>query len=171
MKKWMSTVLGLTLILALTACGAAPQTSEPAEKPVSIANPYLTYENAEQMQAGADLEVSLPENLPDWVTETIYRAIPGELAEVIYKGSTNEIRVRIKNGSQDISGVYDCDAAEEKDVTVGEYSVHLKGEKTPDGDFIIFVSTWVTAEGRTYSVTSVEGVSQEVLLPIIGQIR
>ena len=169
MKKCIFMMMSLVLLLSLAACGA--EAEPPAEKPVMIANPYGTYETAEQMQSAAELQVSLPENLPQWVTETIYRAIPGELVEVIYKGESNEIRVRIKNGDQDISGVYDCGPSQEKDVTVGENPVHLKGQTTQEGEFLVLVSTWNTSEGRTYSVTSTEGVLEATLIPILEQIR
>lgn len=167
MKQLIALTLGLILVLSLSACG---QTEAPEEQ-VQIANPYGTYETAEEMQEAANLEVNLPEILPDWVTETIYRAIPGELVEVIYAGGSNEIRVRIKNGSEDISGVYDTDTKEEKEVSMGENTVHLKGVTQEDGNFLVFVSTWNTPDGRTYSVTSREGAEEAVLLPILEQIR
>ena len=169
MRKFLILCFALMLILSLSACGST--SPEPAEKPAQIANPYGTYETAGQMQEAAGLQVCLPEVLPDWVTETIYRAIPGELVEVIYTDGDNEIRVRIKEGSEDISGVYDTDAREEKDVTAGENTVHLKGKASEEGGFTVFVSTWTTAAGRTYSVTSRNGVPEEVMLPILEQIQ
>ena len=169
MKNLILMIVSTALLFSLAACGQASQEAEPTESKVSIANPYGTYGSAEEMQQAANLEVQLPAELPSWVTETIYRAIPGELVEVIYQGGTNEIRVRIKNGDQNISGVYDTAAREEKDVAAGENTVHLKGES--DTDFTVFVATWFTAEGRTYSVTSPEGIPESVMLDLIGQIR
>ena len=171
MKKWMVWMLSVGLILSLAACGGTPEETQPTEAKAAIANPYGTYETAQEMQQAAGLEVQLPAELPSWITETIYRAIPGELVEVIYKNETNEIRVRIKNGDQDISGVYDADTKEEKDVVLGENSVHLKGETTENSEFTAFVGTWVTAEGRTYSVTSPEGIPEQVMLDVIAQIH
>ena len=169
MKKITALLLSLMLVLSMTACGS--RENETPEENVQLANPYVDCENAEQMSELAGLEVSLPENMPDWVTETVFRAIPGQLAEVIYTGEDNEIRVRIKNGSGDISGVYDSDTREEKDIEVSENSVHLKGESLENGDFTVYVSTWQSTEGRTYSVTSVNGVPEELLVPILEQIR
>ena len=171
MKKAIMIGMCLALLLSLAACGSAQQETEPTLAPVGIANPYGTYETEQEMEQAAGLEIQLPANVPDWVNQTIYRAIPGELVEIIYKGETNEIRVRMKNGNQDISGVYDSDTGEEKDVTVGDYAVHLKGETTQQGDFTVYVSTWFTQEGRTYSVTSPEGVAEAVMLDVISQIR
>ena len=176
MKRFSILALALTLILC--GCGAAPAESQiPPTERVQIANPYGTYETAQEMQEAAQLEVSLPTALPDWVTETIYRAIPGELIEVIYTNredpqEINEIRVRIKEGSEDITGVYGSNAQEIRSVTVGENTVELQGvtlETT--GEFLVFVSKWTTEEGRTYSVTSTLGVTEEVLMPILSEIR
>ena len=171
MKRRIALILGMILALSLTACGAAPAAPAETEAQVQLANPYGTYETAAQMQEAAGLDVSLPETLPDWVNETIYRAIPGELVEVIYTDGDNEIRVRIKNGSEDISGVYDADTKEVKDITVGEKTVHVKGEAQENGEFLIYVCTWNTSEGRTYSVTSRNGVPEETMVPVLEQVR
>ena len=148
MKRMFALILSCILALAFTACGTQPRETEPTEGKVQLANPYGTYETAQEMMEAAGLEVSLPEALPDWVSETIYRAIPQELVEVIYTDGDNEIRVRVKNGSGDISGVYDADTKEEKDLSVGENTVHVKGETQADGSFLVFVCTWNSAAGR-----------------------
>ena len=171
MKRMIGLTLALILALSLAACGSQPAKTESTGSGVQLANPYGTYDTQEAMMEAAGLEVRLPEALPQWVTETVYRAIPGELVEVIYTDGGNEIRVRIKNGSEDISGVYDADTKEQQDVTVGENTVHLKGETQEDGDFLVFVSTWNTLDGRTYSVTSPEGISLEELLPLLSEIQ
>ena len=171
MKRIFALTLSCILGLALTACGPQPQEAEPTEGKVQLANPYGTYETAREMMDAANLEVTLPEELPDWVSETIYRAIPQELVEVIYTDGDNEIRVRVKNGSGDISGVYDADTGEQKDVSVGENTVHVKGETQEDGSFLVFVCTWNSADGRAYSVTSRNGVAEEVMLPILEQVQ
>ena len=179
MKKLIAMTMGLILTLSLTGCGSAAPSAETAkatEVPEThsvqnMINPYWTCQDAAEMQQKAGFEVSLPEHLPQWVSETIYRTIPEELIEVIYAGEDNEIRVRIARGTVDISGVYDSDASQEKDVTVGENTVHLKGEPAADGSLTVLVSTWTTAEGRTYSVTSTQGVAESSLTQLISQIR
>lgn len=178
MKKWFTITLGLALAIALTACGAknADPVSGETEptKPLNIANmvnPYLTCQDAEEMQEKAGFEMSLPAVLPDWVTETIYRTIPDELIEVIYAGEGNELRVRCAMGSADISGVYDTDHQEAKEAVIQDHTVNLKGETREDGGFMVYVCTWNTTEGRTYSVTCPQGIPGEVLLPILTEIR
>ena len=177
MKKYLFLMLALSLVFA--GCGKAdsPGGLQPTQAPVQLANPYGTYETAQEMEQAAGLEVSLPEQLPDWVQETIYRAIPGELIEVIYTtredpNDIQEIRVRVKEGNEDITGVYGSDAQEAKTVQVGENTVELQGvtlETT--GEFLVFVSKWTSEEGRTYSVTSTQGVLQQELIPLLEQIR
>ena len=178
MKKWLHMTLALALALSLTACGAETQAPAPTETaptaPPHIANminPYLTCESAQEMQEQAGFEISLPTALPDWVTETIYRTIPGELIEVIYAGEDNEIRIRCAMGSVDISGVYDTDQKEEKDVSVGSSTIHLKGETMEDGVFHVCVATWHTEKGRTYSVTSTNGVGEDSALALIAEVE
>ena len=189
MKKFTVIAASLVLALSFAACGSTADstvTSEPAEsvpassaaseeRPmnipggVQIANPYVTLETAEEMQEAAGLEVSLPTQLPEWVTETIYRAMPDELIEVIYKNEENEIRVRIAEGNEDISGVYGGEYAVSKEVPVGENTVAVNGNM--DGDVLmVTAASWITAE-RTYSVTSTAGVAEADLLALIAEIQ
>ena len=171
MKKIFTMILSLTLILVFSACGA-PAARE-TQAPVHIANPYTTCDSQEEMEELAGFEVTLPEGLPPFVTKTIYRTIPGELVEVIYTNEDmdNEIRVRIAMGDRDISGVYDSDHTEIQDVLVDGRQVQLKGDPGDVGTFTVFVSTWRSDEGRTYSVTSTQGVEKELMLPILQQIH
>ncbi|MGI5976926.1 MAG: hypothetical protein ACOX68_04425 [Candidatus Limivicinus sp.] len=165
MRKITALVMCLFAILSLAACGNSGS-GENAQLP----NPFVDYETPEEMQKAAGLEVTLPENLPDWVSETLYRAIPGELVEVIYTDGDNEIRVRVKEGSEDISGVYDSGSLEERDVPLGENTAHLKGETLESGEFSVQVCIWSSSEGRSYSVTSRNGVPEDILLPIAAQV-
>ena len=171
MKKLLTLTMVMMLLLSLAACGEKEPEPTEAAPMIGMPNPYLTCETAEEMQEKAGLEVSLPQSLPQWVTETVYRTIPDELIEVIYRNEENEIRVRIAEGSEDISGVYDSDHTAEKEVTVGDHTVHVKGDTDESGAQLLFVCTWNTAEGRTYSVTSPQGVPEEVMLKLIAEIR
>lgn len=173
MKKFMIILFGLILVFSMAGCGAetAPEDQATEESKVQLANPYITCDDIQMMEKLAGMKADLPGNLPAWATETIYRTIPEELIEVIYAGEGNEIRVRIAEGTGDISGVYDSDPGEEVDVSVGENTVHLKGVTGEDGTFLVFVSTWLGNNGRTYSVTSTKGVPQETLVEILKEIR
>ena len=185
MKKILAIGLSLVMMLALAACGnqdapvsssvaASSAAEESTEAPggvggVQIGNPYVTCADAAEMYEQAGLELTLPAELPAWVNETIYRAMPGTLAEVIYAGEDNVIRVRAAAGSEDISGVYDSDHGYEADLEACEYAVHVKGEET-DGAVTLYACTW-TFEGRTYSVTSTGGVAEAEMLQLVSAIR
>ena len=171
MKKLLTLTMVMMLLMSLAACGEKEPEPTEAAPMIGMPNPYLTCETAEEMQEKAGLEVSLPHSLPQWVTETVYRTIPDELIEVIYRNEENEIRVRIAEGSEDISGVYDSDHTAQEEVPVGDYTVHVKGDTDASGARLLFVCTWNTAEGRTYSVTSTQGVPEEVMLKLIAEIR
>ena len=186
MKRILVIGMGLALMMSLAACGtqdapassaaASSASAESAEASsgtggmAQIGNPYVTCADAAEMQQQAGLEVALPEQLPAWVEETIYRAMPGKLVEVIYQNADNEIRVRAAEGSEDISGVYNSDHSYEAEVTVGENTVHVKGDKAEDGTVTLFVCTW-TAEGRTYSVTSANGAAEAEMLAVVEAVR
>ena len=167
MKKLLPLVLSLVLALALVGCGekAAPREEAASGENAQIANPYVTLSSAEEMLDTAGLTVSLPAQLPDWVTETVYRAMPGKLMEVIYRNDTNEIRVRAALGTEDISGVYDSESAVLVDMTVQGNTVHMKGK----GD-LVNLATW-TDGTMTFSVSSPAGIDLAVMEQIVAEIH
>ena len=144
--------------------------TEETEKPamggnVQIANPYVDLKSAEEMMDAANLEVNLPTSIPDWVTETIYRAMPEKLIEVIYKDDVNEIRVRVATGSDDISGVYGSDG-EVKTVDVNGQKVEFT---MIDGRTVM--AKWTNDMPRTYSITSTEGIPEDVMTKICSEVK
>ena len=169
MKKWITVCLLGALLLGLAGCGNQKKTE--MQGSVQLANPYVTLESEEEMEAQAGLEVSLPEALPQWVEETIYRAMPGKLAEIIYAGGSNEIRVRIAEGSEDISGVYDSDIREVRELEQGDRTLHVKSSTGEAGESLVYGITWNTPEGRTYSVTSPEGVPEDIMLAVAAEVK
>ena len=89
---------------------------------------------------------------------------------LIYQGQDNEIRVRIANGDEDISGVYGGEYTTSKQLSLGDATVTAQGTEGAEGELLLFMNTW-TADGRTYSVTSTAGVPEAEMLQILEEIK
>lgn len=174
--KWTTAAACLCLVISCVSF-TQPSFTQPSKENISssqpgsvqIANPYVTCESAQDMYDQAGFEIVLPAQFPDWITEIVYRAMPDKLIEVVYCGEDNEIRVRAAVGSDNISGIYDTSADTEKDMEINGKTVHVKGNA--DGENLqVLVCTW-TADGKTYSVTSTNGVAEDVMQEIIAQIQ
>ena len=123
---------------AVTETGAAPEAaSSDAQDSVQIANPWSEFDSLEEAEADADVEIALPESYQRF-DHRIYRAMRGEMLEVIYQDADGQegFRIRKSRGSEDISGDY-TSYAQEKTLTSGGRSVTIRG----NGD-TISVATW-----------------------------
>ena len=129
---------------------AAPAPS-PETKPelVGLANPFKEYVTPEGMQEGAGFSMTLPK-IKKW--NAVYRAIPGDLCEVIYRdGETEFLRIR-KGKAADVSGDYRTYELT-KVLNVRGKDVTMKGDKKR-----MHLATW-QEDGFSYAVLSDEGVS------------
>ena len=179
MKKMICVTLTALMLLGLAACGAAqPQGGEPEEPgrtgalggtgggdKVQISNPFVTCDTLEEAVEIAEIELTLPQQLPDWVKVTAYRAaVAKDLIEVVYASSEdytgNEIRIRKAPGDKDIGGVYDSTGTVQE-VTVGERTVSM----TCEGE-LAYIATWLE-NGYTYFVRVVDGMSQQEMSDLI----
>ncbi len=123
---------------AVTETGAAPEAaSSDAPMGMQIANPWSDFNTLEAAEADADVELTLPESYQHF-DHRIYRAMHGEMIEVIYQDADGQegFRIRKSCGSEDISGDY-TSYAQEKTLTSGGRSVTIRG----NGD-TISVATW-----------------------------
>lgn len=104
---------------------------------MQIANPWSDFDSLEEAEADADVELTLPESYQHF-DHRIYRAMHGEMIEVIYQDADGQegFRIRKSRGSEDISGDY-TSYAQEKTLTSGDRSVTIRG----NGD-TISVATW-----------------------------
>lgn len=123
---------------AVTETGAAPEAaSSDAQDSVQIANPWSEFDSLEEAEADADVELTLPESYQHF-DHRIYRAMHGEMIEVIYQDADGQegFRIRKSHDVGDISGDY-TSYAQEKTLTSGGRSVTIRG----NGD-TISVATW-----------------------------
>ncbi len=123
---------------AVTETGAAPEAaSSDAPMGMQIANPWSDFNTLEEAEADADVELTLPESYQHF-DHRIYRAMHGEMIEVIYQDADGQegFRIRKSHDVGDISGDY-TSYAQEKTLTSGGRSVTIRG----NGD-TISVATW-----------------------------
>lgn len=123
---------------AVTETGAAPEAaSSDAQERMQIANPWSEFDSLEEAEADADVEIALPESYQRF-DHRIYRAMRGEMLEVIYQDADGQegFRIRKSHDVGDISGDY-TSYAQEKTLTSGGRSVTIRG----NGD-TISIATW-----------------------------
>ena len=131
------------------------------EPPIGMPNPFRDYVTPSGMQEGAGFAMTLPRVKK---AEALYRAIPGELAEVIYKRDDKEI-LRVRKGkSEDVSGDYNRYAK------VSSYNVKGK-QVTMKGDGKkIRTATWKDGD-FSYAILSADGISVGKMKDFVKQIR
>ena len=183
MKKQLITLsLCATLCLStLAACDNADKPHNTDQPPTNnqssqIPNPFVDYDTLAEAEKAAGLEIYLPENITSSDTtlskdvldsiKPVYRAMDGEMLEIIYYLGDDEIgRVRKALGSEDISGdnnSYDtADTVTEDD----NVKITLKGNKDK-----FYVATWSDG-GYAYSVAITDGLAKDTLLKIVKNIK
>lgn len=113
---------------AVTETGAAPEAaSSDAQERMQIANPWSEFDSLEEAEADADVEIALPESYQRF-DHRIYRAMRGEMLEVIYQDADGQegFRIRKSRGSEDISGDY-TSYAQKKTLAIHGRSVETRG--------------------------------------------
>ena len=128
---------------------------------IGMPNPFHDYVTASGMQEGAGFAMTLPRVKK---AEALYRAIPGELAEVIYNRDGKEI-LRVRKGKgEDVSGDYNRYAkVSSQDVKGKQVTMKGDGKKVraaiwKEGDF-------------SYAVLSADGISVGKMKGLVKQIR
>ena len=165
MKKTIVIALCAIMTFSCVACGAKSKndaigdtTNESGSAEVQVPNPFVTCETLEEAEKLAGFTITVPEKIEN-SSERIFRAMEGQLLEIIYMDGEEEVaRIRKAPGSDDISGDYN-QYTDTTEVTVGEWKYTLKGN---DGK--VSVATWVDGD-YTYSV-SVNEMSSEAALEI-----
>lgn len=142
----------------------APETEAPAEGPAAeitapeeteeapaaetaAANPFTDYASLEEAEAGAGFDAALPDEPYD---DIVYRAIPGDMMEIIYRENGEEaLRLRKGKGSGDISGDYSAYKTV-KTIRVDGVNVRMRGSGNR-----MSLATW-SRDGYAYSAHAAE---------------
>ena len=158
MKKLLLISLAL---LALVGCGQKAVEESPAEEKVTIANPFYNYDTLEEAIAGATVSMNIPATVGEYDNITEYRAIPGELLEIIYLDEQgNMLKIRKAHGQDDVSGYYGYEVFEESEIDLDGVTLHVY---TQDG--LVYVATWLSAS-ETFGVTADKGISEADFLEL-----
>lgn len=168
-RKFMIILCSLALF-SMTACGSSQeQAQSQTETAVSeeLQNPFMQFASLSDAEREAGFDLALPESLAG-ADSCVYRVMKedsGNMIEVIYQKDGEETgRIRKAEGSGDISGDY-TDYEEEDTVETDGISVTCKGA----GDAYA-LAVWEN-DGSTYAVSLTEGVSEDALTAIVGQIQ
>jgi hypothetical protein len=129
-----------------------------------MANPFTDYKTQAEAEKAAGFALPFPALAPERYSRRVYRAIPGELLEIIcYDKDGNDYRIREgavrvqaldTDSSADISGDYNTYSDVQK-WQVGPITVTEKGQNGKTYDFITSLG------GYAFSVTSRDGLSKE----------
>ena len=146
MKRTKMAVLGMMMVLSMTACAG----------------------KAETKSIGAEItvqETTAEEMTTETVKAVAFRNLGTEMLEVIYYDGDAEVaRVRKGTGAEDISGDYVI-YSEVKTVEVGEKFVTIK--KEAEG---CYLAVWTDGD-YSYSVSVQTPFSQEELTGLVEQVQ
>ena len=131
---------------------------------VQIPNPFAEYESLEQAAQAAGFGLTVPD-AAGGSDSRVFRAIEGELLEVVYhKGELETARIRKAPGSEDISGDYTVyPQVEVAAVNGNQVTMSGSGGK-------VSLAAW-TNSGYTYAVSVEGGCSSSDMAAMVSAIQ
>jgi len=145
------------------AGGLAAMDAGAAYESAQIANPWTDTETLEEAESIAGVEIRIPEAVEPYTT-LVYRAMEGEMLEIIFTDEDGEegFRIRKAPGDEDISGDYNTYSAEKTITLKDGTEVTMRGEK--QGSWSVAVWTVSPGEredgGEAYSCSISAGEKQ-----------
>lgn len=131
---------------------------------VQIANPFVDYETLDAAAEAAGFSLTAPEAVPGWNGEKVIQVMPNSMLQIIFHDADdNRLFVRKEAGDMDISGDYNV-YAEENTVTVGAYSITLKGN-----DGAVSTAIWTSGD-YSYAVMSDVPMAADTMTALIAQV-
>jgi len=131
---------------------------------VQIANPFVDYETLDAAVKAAGFELTAPETVDGWDGENVIQVMSNSMIQIIFHDADdNRLFVRKEAGDMDISGDYNI-YAEENTVTVGAYSVTLKGN-----DGMVSTAIWTSGD-YSYAVMSDVPMAVDAMTALIAQV-
>ena len=131
---------------------------------VQIANPFVDYETLDAAAKAAGFSLTAPETVKGWDGEKVIQVMSNSMIQIIFHDADdNRLFVRKEAGDMDISGDYNV-YAEENTVTVGMYSVTLKGS-----DGMVSTAIW-TSNGYSYAVMSDVPLAADAMTALIARV-
>ncbi|MEA4972163.1 MAG: DUF4367 domain-containing protein [Candidatus Metalachnospira sp.] len=107
MKKLVTAALCALLVSSAPVFTVNTFASDAKPKFIAqLPNPFIECTTIEDAQKNAGFEITLPKSIPEGFKEEVIQAIKGDLIDVIYKSTDNELRIRKCLGLEDCSGNY-----------------------------------------------------------------
>lgn len=157
MKKMISLVLGILMLLSLAACGNSSNESE------QIPDPFAEYTSMEEAAQAAGFDLSVPDSI-DGLEKTAIRVDEeGKLFEVIYGGEDEKIVIRKAEGNEDVSGDY-TEYGQINTVSVANSEITMKGNNDK-----VNVAIWTNGD-YSYSITSSAGLKKTEAVDLINSV-
>lgn len=134
------------------------------EPPVQVVPSVIEHTSKGQLSKAVGFDVKSVNNTLFDVEQVEYISYEGELAQIIYFGSGNELIFRMSKGNGDISGNY-SEYEQEKIYSQGNEHITIKGS---NGAYSL--ATWNDGE-FAYTLELNPAVSEEDLINIIQSIK
>lgn len=136
---------------------------EETEKSTTLANPFEDFDTLGEAETSAGFSLTLPKT--DSYDETAYRAIKGELVEVIYaKEGTEQMRIRKGSDAGDVSGDYSTYPTI-KTIVVDGIAVRMKGQSN-----LMNLATWENG-GYSYSIHTDRAVTIGDMMNLVRAVK
>ena len=189
MRRTKMAVLGMMMVLSMTACAGKAETKsigaeitvqettaeemttetvkadrgESEESMIGMPNPYTDHGTLKEAEEDAGFKIQIPDEIRG-VKAVAFRNLGTEMLEVIdYDGDAEVARVRKGTGADDISGDYNVYEVEEAADVTGT-QVTLKG--SADG---YALAVW-NEGGYAYAVSVTKKITKDEILRIVEEI-
>ena len=189
MRRTKMAVLGMMMVLSMTACAGKAETKsigaettvqettaeemttetvkaergESEESMIGMPNPYTDHGTLKEAEEDAGFKIQIPDEIRG-VKAVAFRNLGTEMLEVIYYDGDAEVaRVRKGTGEDDISGDYNVYEIEEAADVTGT-QVTLKG--SADG---YALAVW-NEGGYAYAVSVTKKITKDEMLQIVEEI-
>ena len=189
MRRTKMAVLGMMMVLSMTACAGKAETKsigaeitvqettaeemttetvkadrgESEESMIGMPNPYMDHGTLKEAEEDAGFKIQIPDEIRG-VKAVAFRNLGTEMLEVIYYDGDAEVaRVRKGTGEDNISGDYNVYEIEEV-VDVTGTQVTLKG--SADG---YALAVW-NESGYAYAVSVTKKITKDEILQIVEEI-
>ena len=164
-KQWATLAACAAVVLLAAITLPSRMNMSPDEPDVAqIANPYVDYETLADAAKAAGFDLTAPETVDGYSGEKSIQVVDNRIIQILYTDDNdNYLFVRKEAGAADISGDYNS-YSEVNTVSVGEYSVTLKGN-----DGTVSTAVW-TINGYSYAVIARAPISAEDMIALIAVI-
>ena len=164
-RRMLRQLVSLAACLMIVVCcwyAWKPREPQDQEQGMLAASQIETVDSLEALSEKTGLPLAELTGLPFAVEHTEYVSYWENMAEIQYFGSTDTLRYRKSQGTEDNSGDYNV-YAQNTETEVSGNTVTLKGE---NGDYTLAI--WTDGQ-YAYSISVTAPLSQEAFLALIGE--